>query len=119
MIIASLLLIIYLRARRRKIEVENIRAGLDGIEQERGRLAHELHDGVCNDLLGIELTLAAGRCDTGELSEMIRTTRNEVRSISHELLPPRFNGLSLTQFIAAYAREKRRIRQLPALCRRN
>ncbi len=104
-IIASLLLIIYLRARRRKIEVENIRARLDGIEQERGRLAHELHDGVCNDLLGIELTLAAGRCDTGELSEMIRTTRNEVRSISHELLPPRFNGLSLTQFIAAYAQK--------------
>ena len=104
-IIASLLLTIYLRARRRKIEIENIRARLDGIEQERGRLAHELHDGVCNDLLGIELTLASGRCDTGELSEMIRTTRNEVRSISHELLPPRFNGLSLTQLIAAYAQK--------------
>ena len=104
-IIASLLLTIYLRARRRKIEIENIRARLDGIEQERGRLAHELHDGVCNDLLGIELTLASGRCDTAELSEMIRTTRNEVRSISHELLPPRFNGLSLTQLIAAYAQK--------------
>lgn len=104
-IIASLLLTIYLRARRRKIEIENIRARLDGIEQERGRLAHELHDGVCNDLLGIELILASGRCDTKELSEMIRTTRNEVRSISHELLPPRFNGLSLTQLIAAYAQK--------------
>ncbi|MDE5989463.1 MAG: tetratricopeptide repeat protein [Duncaniella sp.] len=104
-IIASLLLTIYLRARRRKIEIENIRARLDGIEQERGRLAHELHDGVCNDLLGIELILASGRCDTKELSKMIRTTRNEVRSISHELLPPRFNGLSLTQLIAAYAQK--------------
>lgn len=36
---------------------------------------------------------------------MIRTARNDVRSISHELLPPRFNGLSLPQLIAAYAQK--------------
>ena len=104
-IIASLLLFIYLRARRRKIEIENIRARLDGIEQERGRLAHELHDGVCNDLLGIELMMGSGHCDSKELTDMIRTARNDVRSISHELLPPRFNGLSLPQLIAAYAQK--------------
>lgn len=104
-IIGSLLLVIYMRGRRRRIEIENIRARLDGIEQERGRLAHELHDGVCNDLLGIELMLGSSHCDTGELTEMIRTTRNEVRSISHELLPPRFNGLSLPQLINAYAQK--------------
>jgi signal transduction histidine kinase len=99
----SLLLIIYLRSRRRKTELANIKARIEGIEQERGRLAHELHDGVCNDLLGIELALAGGRNDTAEISEMLRTTRNEVRSISHELLPPSFNRLSLSQLIAAYA----------------
>ena len=104
-IIASLLLFIYLRARRRKIEIENIRARLDGIEQERGRLAHELHDGVCNDLLGIELMMGSGHCGSKELTDMIRTARNDVRSISHELLPPRFNGLSLPQLIAAYAQK--------------
>ena len=98
-----LILVFYLRGRRRKIELDNISARLDGIEQERSRLAHELHDGVCNDLLGIELTLAASGSTDNELSELIRTTRDEVRSISHELLPPRFNGLSLSQLLADYA----------------
>ena len=103
LLIGTVFLFFYLRSRRRKIELENIRARFDGIEQERGRLAHELHDGVCNDLLGIELMLASDRSDNNELTEMVRTTRNEVRSISHELLPPHFNGLSLSQLIAAYA----------------
>lgn len=98
-----LILIFYLRGRRRKIELDNISARLDGIEQERSRLAHELHDGVCNDLLGIELTLAASGSTDDELAELIRTTRDDVRSISHELLPPRFNGLSLSQLLADYA----------------
>ena len=93
----------YLRSRRRKAEIANIFARLEGIEQERGRLAHELHDGVCNDLLGIELSLAASGNTDSELAEMVRSTRNEVRSISHELLPPRFNGLSLSQLLADYA----------------
>lgn len=102
-VIILLILWFYLRARRRKIELDNISARLDGIEQERSRLAHELHDGVCNDLLGIELTLAASGSTDNELAEMIRSTRNDVRSISHELLPPRFNGLSLSQLLADYA----------------
>lgn len=103
--IASLLLWIYLRSRHRKAELANIRARIDGIEQERARLSHELHDGVCNDLLGVELMLASGRCDTKEIAQMISAARNEVRTISHELLPPRFNGLSLSQLVSAYARK--------------
>ncbi len=104
-VIATLLLLVYLRSRRRKIEIENIRSRLDGIEQERGRLAHELHDGVCNDLLGIELMLGSRNCDTKEVTDMVRSARKDVRFISHELLPPRFNGLSLPQLIAAYAQK--------------
>lgn len=104
-IIAALLLWVYLRSRRRKAELANIRARIDGIEQERARLSHELHDGVCNDLLGVELTLASGRCDTKEIAQMISAARNEVRTISHELLPPRFNGLSLSQLVSAYAQK--------------
>lgn len=50
LLIAVTALFFYLRYRRRKIELDTICARLDGIEQERGRLAHELHDGVCNDL---------------------------------------------------------------------
>ena len=30
------------------------------MESERARLAHELHDGVCNELLGLEMELKSG-----------------------------------------------------------
>lgn len=104
-VVALVLMWVYMRSRRRKAELANIRARLDGIEQERARLAHELHDGVCNDLLGVELTLASGDCDITEISEMVRAARQDVRTISHELLPPQFNVLSLSQLVAAYARK--------------
>lgn len=99
------ILTVYFRSRRRKAELANIRARLDGIEQERARLAHELHDGVCNDLLGVELILASDNYDRDGIAEMIRSARSEVRTISHELLPPCFNGLSLSQLLAAYAQK--------------
>lgn len=102
-VIAVIMIILWLRSRKRKIELDNIRARLDGIEQERGRLSHELHDGVCNDLLGIELMAARSGCDTGEIMKMIGSVRSEVRSISHELLPPRFGGVSLGQLLASLA----------------
>lgn len=104
-VIAGLLLALWLRSRRRKIELANIRAQLDGIEHERGRLAHELHDGVCNDLLGIELLFASPRTDRAELTSMLHNVRDEVRAISHELLPPKFNGLTIVQLLTAYARK--------------
>ena len=49
------------RIRRRQLEqrheMERTGRYLEGLEEERTRLACELHDGACNDLLGIGLSL--------------------------------------------------------------
>jgi signal transduction histidine kinase len=65
-------------------------------EEERKRLAKELHDGVCNDLYGIEMLLQAGRPDE-ELLEDIETIRMEARRISHELMPPSLQDVDFSQ----------------------
>lgn len=95
--------VMWRRSVRRKTELDNISARLSGIEQERGRLARELHDGVCNDLLGIELMASGSSFDRDEVLSMISDVRNSVRTISHELLPPRFTDLTLPQLLTAYA----------------
>lgn len=95
--------LLFYKSIRRRNELANIRSRLEGIEQERGRLSHELHDGVCNDLLGIELMAVSPKADKEEVIDMLRVVRDEVRSISHELLPPRFGGVTLGQLLEAYA----------------
>jgi signal transduction histidine kinase len=59
-------------------------------------LAKELHDGVCNDLYGIEMLLQAGRPNE-ELLADIETIRMEARRISHELMPPSLQDVNLSQ----------------------
>lgn len=43
---------------KRKLQLS--RKYIDGMESERARLARELHDGVCNELLGLEMELKSG-----------------------------------------------------------
>ena len=55
--------ILWLRHLRKRKEKESERqlkeSYLEGIEQERSRLARELHDGVSNQLLAVEMKLNA------------------------------------------------------------
>lgn len=98
-----IILILYSRFRRarmrRVIEMESLRKQLAAVDNERARLAGELHDGVCSDLSGIALMMQSAKSDRGELVEMIDTVRGEVRSISHALMPPRLEGLTLRQLL--------------------
>ncbi|MDE6461019.1 MAG: hypothetical protein K2K52_09375, partial [Paramuribaculum sp.] len=54
---------------RREIEFANLRADIgkqltqqyvEGLENERQRMSRELHDGVCNDLLAIQMNISGG-----------------------------------------------------------
>lgn len=100
-VISALIIFFVTRARKRQREegIRRIKAELQGIEKERGRLARELHDGVCNDLLGIALLIQSPGSDKDDMLHSIETIRNEVRSISHDLMPPRFNNVSLTELL--------------------
>ena len=41
------------RQRKQEKELDMARSFINGLEKERNRLAKELHDGICNDLLGV------------------------------------------------------------------
>lgn len=87
------------RQRRRQAALEAIKARLEGIDNERERLARDLHDGVCNDLAGVRMLLESKTADRRELLDIVENVRDEIRSISHELMPPKINELSLGQLI--------------------
>lgn len=86
------------RRMQREIEFASLRADIgrqltreyiDGLENERQRMARELHDGVCNDLLAIEMNLNNGMSPEKSVA-LIDGCRESVRRISHELMPPEF-----------------------------
>ena len=57
---------------------------IDGLERERTRLAKELHDGVCNDLLGIGMQVQCmppSAESKHELLDLLEQVRGEVRCI--------------------------------------
>lgn len=75
---------------------------LEGLEGERARLSAELHDGICNDLLAIEMQMAAAGGQSGKWRDMLEKTRESVRKVSHELLPPEFREASLDEVLTDY-----------------
>lgn len=92
--VATLLLIITIagaimrhRHQQRKAELEQARRYIDGIETERKRLAQELHDGVCNDLLVAEMQIT-NTASTAQATQQLNAVRQNIRHISHQLMPP-------------------------------
>ncbi len=87
------------RLMRQKQELELRRSYIEGLESERLRLAKELHDGVCNDLLGIQMLMAAG---SDACAGRLTVVTQSVRQISHELMPPSFDKCDLLTILADY-----------------
>ena len=97
--ISFMLILLY----KRKLQLS--RKYIDGMESERARLARELHDGVCNELLGLEMELKSGfnrEEDKCELLDKLGRSRANIRSISHELMPPVFSDATIDEIITDY-----------------
>lgn len=75
----------------------------EGQEQERSRLARELHDGVSNQLLALEMKLRDETSLPPQTIEMLSESREQVRRVSHELLPPEFEHTTLDDVLDNYA----------------
>ncbi|MBI5546827.1 MAG: sensor histidine kinase [Deltaproteobacteria bacterium] len=78
-------------------------------EEERRRIARDLHDSVGQDLtaLQLELALARGRPDRADahLAEAVRSSEEalrEVRRVVHDLRPPELGTASLPEILRAY-----------------
>lgn len=86
---------------RSETELNLTRRYLEGMEIERNRLARELHDGISNDLYALEIKLQhelPGNALAGTLGHI----RENVRAISHELMPPSFSELTLKEILKNY-----------------
>lgn len=72
--------------RNERIKVQN--AFIEGEQNERNRLALELHDGVANDLNAAIIKLSNSDDDNfAKGVEMLRQTHHSVRKLSHNLMP--------------------------------
>lgn len=96
------------RIQRKEMELVSVRKYIEGLENERKRLAKELHDGVCNDLYGAILQI--NRSDVTQDSndkavKIIDDIRNNARTISHELMPPSFKFADLNEMLSDYLRK--------------
>ena len=106
---AFLLLAAYYVFRRKRIrkeeELKLAQSYIDGLERERTRLAKDLHDGVCNDLLGIGMNMQYMQPtdeSKREILALLEQVRSDVRCISHELMPPKFQVTTLAETVEAY-----------------
>ena len=95
----------YMRHRARKeAEQEQTKKYLEGMESERSRMAKELHDGVSNQLFAIEMKLNDGT-DPQQARRLLTESREQVRRVSHELMPPEFTHAHLGEVIEDYVME--------------
>ena len=80
---------------------------LEGLENERARMSKELHDGVCNDLLAIEMNIKNGT-PVENTAELIDTCRDSIRRISHELMPPEFNYATIDEVVRYFINQRQK-----------
>lgn len=83
---------------REDIGKEITRHYIEGLENERRRMSGELHDGICNELLAIQMRVNQGE-SLSETVRLIENCRESVRRISHELMPPEFDYASIDEVI--------------------
>ena len=103
LVFALVLWTVYEVFRRRQLkqrtELEVARSFIAGLEKERTRLAKDLHDGICNDLLGVGMMLGEAAGDPQDVVRHLDEIRADVRSIAHELTPPKFQFATLGELL--------------------
>lgn len=87
---------------------------ISGLEDSNKRTAKTLHDGICNQLLTIEMILnhKEERC----LQKQVSQIREEVRTLSHELSYPDFKNVRLSQAVNSYVSNLQKAHVLEINC---
>lgn len=91
---------------QKETEQRLTRRYIEGLESERTRIATELHDDVCNSLLALSMDVRSSHAVTSGTFDrqlkMLEDTRQRLRSISHELMPPVFQYATLHEMLDDY-----------------
>lgn len=88
---------------KRETELRYLKGQIDSIEQERARLAAELRDCICSDLTGICMLMQSENVGKEEIMRLLNELNTDVRDISHSLMPPRFEDVTLSILVYALA----------------
>ncbi|UXX78037.1 tetratricopeptide repeat protein [Reichenbachiella carrageenanivorans] len=96
----------------RENELKASKANIEGQELERKRIAQELHDGIAGNLASIKLNLsgipeASVSASITQVLSQIDNTYDQVRTLSHHLMPPSVKDSSLPTLIDNYLNELR------------
>ena len=99
----------------REQEVRTLESLMEGEEKERLRIAKELHDGVNGDLSAIKFKLVSlletNNAVINEAVAMIDTSCEQVRSISHNLVPPSLRDFDLLEAVETYCEDMNAIHE--------
>lgn len=87
---------------QKETDLRMIRKYIDGLESERSRISKELHDGICNDLLALELELKNSGKEVEKQATFLKSTRENIRNVSHELMPPAFQYATIDEVLSDY-----------------
>jgi signal transduction histidine kinase/ligand-binding sensor domain-containing protein len=95
-------------------------------EQERTRIAGELHDGVMQQISALSLMLGtarrkiqsdlAAKAEIRDVQKKLIQVGTEVRQLSHDLHPSSLKDRGLPEALRAYCREFSRVRNMPVSC---
>jgi signal transduction histidine kinase len=77
-----------------RFQEERLASIIEGQEQERSRIAKELHDGIVQDLTVLKLQFSNANLDN-KLSENLDKITKEVREISYQMMPVTLRELGL------------------------
>ena len=88
-------------------KLRQVNSYLEGLESERLRLSKELHDNIANNILSVNLQLRDKKdSETSEVSQQLRCIHEQVRNISHELIPPMFKYASFVEVLNDYVNQQ-------------
>ena len=105
-LIAAFLVLLYKKkALEKETDLRLARQYIDGLESERKRLAKELHDGVCNDLLGIQYYM--------QTSDAIgKEAQQKLFPMIEQLMPPALQYANLNVMLEDYVERLGNVHQL-------
>jgi len=92
-------------ALKQEQEMNLIKASIEGQDEERKRIAQELHDSIGGNLAGIKLQMASLNGDSEKykgIAEQLDETYQLVRDISHTLIPKKFRQNAFTELVRDY-----------------
>jgi len=86
---------------KREHQIKTLESLIKGEEQERNRIAKDLHDGLNGDLSAIKFKLnkitESSDINVSEVIDMIDQSCQQVRNISHNLIPPSLENFDLIE----------------------